>query len=69
MHLPMGGPRALYTYETLFETADALGLGYETLEEIFRRMAFNVSIGETDDLPLSDAPMLVCDRSAVELGR
>ena len=49
MHLPMGGPRALYTYETLFETADALGLGYETLEEIFRRMAFNVSIGETDD--------------------
>ena len=35
MHLPMGGPRALYTYETL--------------EEIFRRMAFNVSIGETDD--------------------
>ena len=49
MHLPMGGPRALYTYETLFETADALELGYETLEEIFRRMAFNVSIGETDD--------------------
>ena len=49
MHLPMGGPRALYTYETLFETADALGLGYETLEELFRRMAFNVSIGETDD--------------------
>ena len=48
-HLPMGGPRALYTYETLFETADALGLGYETLEELFRRMAFNVLIGETDD--------------------
>ena len=48
-HLPPGGPRTLYTYETLFDTADDLGLGYETLEEIFRRMAFNVYNREMDD--------------------
>ena len=48
-HLPMGGPRALYTYETLFDTADALGLGYDTLESLFRRMAFNVYSREMDD--------------------
>jgi len=48
-HLPQGGPRELYTYETLFDTADALGLGYEAREELFRRMAFNVHIKEMDD--------------------
>ena len=48
-HLPPGGPRTLYSYDILFETADALGLGYEALEEIFRRMAFNVYNGEMDD--------------------
>lgn len=48
-HLPMGGPSALYSYETLFDTADALGLGYEALEQLFRRMAFNVYNGEMDD--------------------
>ena len=48
-HLPSGGPRTLYSYDILFETADALGLGYEALEEIFRRMAFNVYNGEMDD--------------------
>ena len=48
-HLPPGGPKALYTYETLFDTADELGLGYEALEEIFRRMAFNVYNKEMDD--------------------
>ena len=48
-HLPPGGPRALYTYETLFDTADELGLGYEAFEEIFRRMAFNVYNKEMDD--------------------
>ena len=48
-HLPPGGPRAFYTYETLFDTADALGLGYEALEELFRRMAFNVHNREMDD--------------------
>ena len=45
----MGGPSALYSYETLFDTADALGLGYEALEQLFRRMAFNVYNGEMDD--------------------
>lgn len=48
-HLPMGGPSALYAYETLFDTADTLGLGYETQEELFRRMAFNVYNREMDD--------------------
>ena len=48
-HLPSGGPRSLYSYDILFETADALGLGYEALEEIFRRMAFNVYNREMDD--------------------
>lgn len=36
-------------YELLFRTIVDLGLGYETLEQMFRRMAFNVLIGETDD--------------------
>ena len=48
-HLPQGGPSNLYSYDILFDTADALGLGYETLEELFRRMAFNVYNHETDD--------------------
>ncbi len=48
-HLPMGGPRALYSYETLFETADDLGLGYEQQEELFRRMVFNIYNRELDD--------------------
>ena len=48
-HLPSGGPRTLYSYDILFETADALGLGYEALEEIFRRMVFNVYNREIDD--------------------
>ena len=48
-HLPPGGPRDLYSYETLFETAEALNLGYEEREEIFRRMAFNVFNREMDD--------------------
>lgn len=48
-HLPQGGPSGLYSYDILFDTADALGLGYETMEEIFRRMAFNVYNRETDD--------------------
>lgn len=48
-HLPSGGPRELYSYDILFETADALGLGYEAMEEIFRRMAFNVYNKEMDD--------------------
>lgn len=38
-------------YEQLFMTADALGLGYEAREQLFRRMAFNVIAGECDDHP------------------
>lgn len=48
-HLPQGGPSNLYSYNVLFDTADALGLGYDTLEEVFRRMAFNVLNHEIDD--------------------
>ena len=48
-HLPPGGPRQLYSYDVLFDTADALGLDYEEREQLFRRMAFNVCINEIDD--------------------
>ena len=48
-HLPHGSPRALMTYEGLFHTAVDLNLGYEALEQLFRRMAFNVLIEEVDD--------------------
>ena len=36
-------------YELLFRTIVDLGLDYETREQMFRRMAFNVLIGEIDD--------------------
>lgn len=48
-HLPHGGPSGLYSYDVLFDTAEALGLGYEDKEQLFRRMAFNVFNRETDD--------------------
>lgn len=48
-NLPQGAPRELLRYEYLFRTAVDLGLGYETLEQLFRRMAFNVLVSETDD--------------------
>lgn len=48
-HLPHGSPRRLMTYEGLFTTAVDLNLGYEALEQLFRRMAFNVLIEEVDD--------------------
>ncbi|MDO5320127.1 MAG: type II toxin-antitoxin system HipA family toxin [bacterium] len=48
-HLPHQSPRQLMTYEGLFHTAVDLGLGYEALEQLFRRMAFNVYIEEVDD--------------------
>ena len=47
--LPHGSPRLLMTYELLFRTIVDLGLGYEALEQMFRRMAFNVYIEEVDD--------------------
>ena len=48
-HLPHAAPRALKTYEGLINTAVELNLGYEALEQLFRRMAFNVYIEEVDD--------------------
>lgn len=48
-HLPAETPPEHRRYEQLFVTADALGLGYEVLEQLFRRMAFNVLMGEFDD--------------------
>lgn len=47
--LPHGSPRILMTYENLFQTIVDLGLGYEALEQMFRRMAFNIYIEEVDD--------------------
>ena len=50
-HLPAETPQEFRRYEQLFVTADELGLGYETFEQIFRRMVFNVLTGEFDDHP------------------
>ena len=48
-HLPAETPVEHRRYEQLFVTADELGLGYEAMEQLFRRMAFNVLMGEFDD--------------------
>ena len=48
-HLPPGAPSALCTYEGVLETIAALGMGYASLEQMFRRVVFNVAIGEHDD--------------------
>lgn len=49
-HLPPGKtPVMLSTYEGLFDTIVRLGMGYDALAQIFRRMVFNVIIGEHDD--------------------
>ena len=48
-HLPAETPQEHRRYEQLFITASELGLGYEALEQIFRRMVFNVLTGEFDD--------------------
>jgi len=48
-HLPAETPPDYRQYEQLFVTADGLGLGYEAMEQLFRRMAFNVLTGEFDD--------------------
>lgn len=49
-HLPPGKtPVSLCRYEGLFDTIVALGMGYEDLAQMFRRMVFNVFIGEHDD--------------------
>lgn len=46
---PGSGGEATASYEQLFMAARQLGLGYQTLEQLFRRMAFNVEVGEYDD--------------------
>lgn len=48
-HLPAESPVEFRCYEQLFVTANELGLDYDAQEELFRRMAFNVSAGEFDD--------------------
>ena len=48
-HFPMSVPMEFRSYGQLLSTVDALGLGYEALEMAFRRMAFNVLVGECDD--------------------
>ncbi len=47
--LPPDVSLEMNSYGQLFETIVALGIGYEALEEMFRRMAFNVYSDETDD--------------------
>ena len=48
-HVGHPSPREAKQYELLFRTAVELNLGYEALEQLFRRMAFNVYIEEVDD--------------------
>lgn len=48
-HVPAETPPEYRRYEQLLAAADELGLGYEELEQLFRRMTFNVLSGEFDD--------------------
>lgn len=48
-HVGHASPRESKCYELLFRTALDLELGYEALDQLFRRMAFNVYIEEIDD--------------------
>ena len=48
-HFPMSVPKEFRTYEQYLATVDALHLGYEAMEQAFRRIAFNVGVGECDD--------------------
>ena len=48
-HFPMSVPAEFRTYEQYLATVDALHLGYEAMEEAFRRIAFNIAIDECDD--------------------
>ena len=47
--LPPDVSLEMNSYGQLFETIVALGLGYDSLAQMFRRMAFNVYSDETDD--------------------
>ena len=48
-HFPMSVPLEFRSYGQLLSTVDALRLGYEAKEEAFRRIVFNVLVGECDD--------------------
>ena len=48
-HVGHPSSREAKCYELLFRTAVDLNLGYDALEQLFRRMAFNVYIEEVDD--------------------
>ena len=48
-HFPMSVPEEFRTYEQYLATVDALHLGYEAMEQAFRRIVFNVAVGECDD--------------------
>jgi len=48
-HVGVASPVQQRNYELLFDTCAKLNLGYESLEQMFRRMAFNVYNEETDD--------------------
>lgn len=48
-HLPAETPAEFRRYEQLLMTANELGLDYDAIEELFRRMTFNVFAGEFDD--------------------
>lgn len=48
-HFPMSVPLESRTYEQFMATVDELNLGYDALEEAFRRTAFNIYVDECDD--------------------
>lgn len=48
-NFPMSVLLEFRTYERMLSTAEELGLDYKCKEELFRRMAFNVAVGECDD--------------------
>jgi serine/threonine-protein kinase HipA len=48
-HLPTGMGSDTCSYDHIFSVIDDLRLGYETKEQMFRRMAYNVLADESDD--------------------
>ena len=48
-HFPMSVPMEFRTYEQYLATVDALHLGYDAMEEAFRRIVFNIAVDECDD--------------------
>ena len=48
-HLPPEGGATRYSYDQVFMAIETLGLGYEAMEQMFLRMAFNVYSDESDD--------------------